>query len=215
MQRKDFHDIDVKIEIQPKPDNISWEQITELLHLAFSCHVQTGLKYSACDQTAYYTQKRVGNGICFIVMLNDVLVGTATLHIQGKKSHLSQVATHPDYRCYRIGIKLQNYIDSYLREMNVQALFCDTAIKARKVVSWYLQTGWQKVGLRSYRTTNYYSVVLRKNICGRKYMVAETWIRLVFSSIICYIVFRRNGAIRLFVKPFYNILYILYKRYKK
>lgn len=113
MQRKDFHNLGMReITIQPKPDSISWEQITALLHLAFSCHEQEGLKYSACNQTADYTRIRVGDGICFVAILNDMLVGTATLHLHGRKAHLSQVATHPDYRCYRIGVKLQKYIDS-------------------------------------------------------------------------------------------------------
>lgn len=93
----------------------------------------------------------------------------------------------------------------------MQALFCDTAVEAQKVVTWYLQTGWQKIGLRSYRTTNYYSVVLRKPVCGRKYAVLEAWMYLSISFVICHFVFKRNGEIRLFAKPFYKIAYVVYR----
>ncbi|MFR3332102.1 MAG: GNAT family N-acetyltransferase [Odoribacter splanchnicus] len=200
-----------KIMILSRPDYISWDDITGLLHRAFACHLQNGLTYSACTQTAEYTEKRVGNGICIVALLEDKLVGTATLHFKGKSAHLTQVATDPDYRQYRIGRQLQDYIFKYCKAENVGSLTADTAINAKKVVDWYLKSGWQKVGLRSYITTNYYSVVLRKPVCGRRYYVWEAGMYLNVLSFFCRLTKKENGEVRKWIRPVYDV----YKLIKK
>lgn len=68
------------IVIMPKPDSISWEEITELLHLAFASHLENGLNYAACTQTEEETRQRVGDGMCMVALINGELVGTATLN---------------------------------------------------------------------------------------------------------------------------------------
>lgn len=184
------------IKIMPKPDNISWFEITELLHEAYAEHVVKGVKYSACFQTEERTRERVGDGLCLVALLGGRLVGTVTLHTFTEIIHLCQFAVHPNYRSYGIGRELQKYIFELACKHEKLALVCDTSEKVEKVVGWYLQTGWQKVGLISHATTNFYSICLRKPVCGRKYSQIESWLRFALSSVFCRIGFKENGVKR-------------------
>ncbi len=197
--------------IGSKPDNISWAEITELLHLAFAVHLKTGLNYAACTQTVEETISRVGDGMCIVGLMDGILVGCATVHFNGGIGHLSQVAVHPTFQKYGIGRKLQDYIFDYAKANGCKALICDTSEKAVEVVKWYLQTGWQKVGLCSHTTTNYYSVVFRKPVCGRKYPIWEARLRFGVSSCFWRMLLRKNGKVRVLAKPFYLFARKIYR----
>lgn len=184
------------IKIMPKPDNISWFEITELLHEAYAEHAAKGMGYSACFQTEVRTRERVGDGLCLVALLDGKLVGTATLHTFPDTLHLCQFAVHPNYRSYGLGRELQKYVFELACKYEKLALVCDTSEKADKVVGWYIKTGWQKVGLVSYATTNFYSVCFRKPVCGRKYSRIESWLRFTLSSTLCRIKFKENGEKR-------------------
>lgn len=198
-----------EIVVQPKPDGISWSAITELLHEAFAEHSRNGLVYSASTQSDEHTRKRVGNGVCLVAMYNNKLVGTATFHIQNKLIHIGQVAVHPNYRKFGIGLKLQYYIFEFARRNRINALICDTSEKAVRVVKWYLKQGWQKVGVCSHKTTNFYSIVLRRQVCGKKYSKLEAKCRFYLSWIYCHIKTDEYGEMRRIAKPIYKIYKIL------
>ena len=199
------------IVIMPKPDSISWEEITELLHLAFASHLENGLNYAACTQTEEETRQRVGDGMCMVALINGELVGTATLNFYRGVAHLGQVAVHPDFRKYGIGRKLQAYILEDARNRKLSALVCDTSERATEIVAWYLRTGWQKVGLASGQTTNYYSIVFRKPVCGRRYTALEAGIRFYLSSCFWRLMLTEHGKIRKLSKPFYLLARKIYR----
>lgn len=93
---------DNEVIVIPKPDYITWEDITELLHLAFEERANQGLLYVAYTQSVETTIKRVDDGICLVALIEKKLVGTATLHINNKGqnnySYLSQLAVLPNFK---------------------------------------------------------------------------------------------------------------------
>lgn len=184
------------ISVMLKPDNISWRAITELLHLAYAEHTKNGLEYSACYQSEERTRERVGDGICVVALLEDKLVGTATIHMRGLFVHLCQFAVHPEYRSYGIGRMLEEYLFNLAFERGKEALVCDTSEKADRIVRWYLKNGWQKIGMISHPTTNFYSICFRKPVCGRRYSRLRCWLRFVASSCYCKLRFKKNGKRR-------------------
>lgn len=200
-----------KVVLQPKPDYISWNDITELLHLAFAEHVREGLMYMACTQSEEQTRTRVGEGVCIVALLNGKLVGTRTLTIRGKNLHVAQLAVHPDYRGLGIAVKLDDYSFEYARSKGLNALIGDTSEKATSIVKWHLKRGDQIVGLFSHSTTNYYSVVLRRAVCGRKYTAFEARLRFCLSSCLCRLLLTEGGKVRTLAKPFYLLARKIYR----
>lgn len=186
-----------KIVVIPKPDYISWESITDLLHLAYKERSDEGLHYGASTQSVEKTIERVGNGICFVALKGGDLIGTASLIIFNDKGrqngYFIQNGVHPNYKRLGIGSKLRDASIDFAKLNNFQAVYCDTAIQARSVVNWYLKAGWQKVAYCSHRDTNYYSVQFRLAIEGRKYSKVEAKIRFVISCILCKSIKKENG----------------------
>lgn len=185
-----------------KPDSVSWCEITDLLHLAYAEHAVNGIYFSACSQSEERTRERVGKGLCIVALLKGKLVGTATLHLREKVAHLCQFAVHPDYRSYGIGRKLQDYIFNIALINEKEALVCDTSERADRIVCWYLKNGWQKIGMLSYSTTNFYSIYFRKPVCGHRYSFLHAWLRFKISSIYCKLRLKANGEKRWFVQLF-------------
>jgi GNAT superfamily N-acetyltransferase len=181
--------------IIPKPDYISWEEITALLHLAHEERAQEGLYYGAYTQTVEKTIRRVGDGVCLVALLDGKLVGTATLQIQSEKgkkyAYGSQLAVHPSYKRYGIG----SILDKKRIELcnQVYVLYIDTSEKAKTLINWRIKAGWQKIGFLSHKGTNYYSIKFRLPINGRKYSKFESWIRFYVSVVICKILKKENG----------------------
>ena len=67
--------------IIPKPNYISYEEITELLHAAYSERKSQGLHFAAAIQTAQQTRKRIDEGVCLVALIDKKLVGTITYKV--------------------------------------------------------------------------------------------------------------------------------------
>ncbi len=184
------------IRIIPKPDSVSWADLTSLLHSAFEEHRLCGLNYSACDQPEEVTRERSQRGICLVALIDDILVGTATLSFENSEGHLCQVGVLPEYKGYGIGKRLVNEVIALCRQQKVEALYCNTSAKAVSVVKWYMSHNWQKIGLKSFSGTNYYSIEFRYPITGRRYHSWECSIRYYISLIYCMSLWREDGNLR-------------------
>src|SRR5690606_24311963 len=92
-----------QVQIIPKPDEISWQEITHLIHRAFAVRADQGLMYVAVNQDVETTKSRVGDGICLVAVFNGQLIGTGTLTFkEGKKwfegrthGYMSQLGVDP------------------------------------------------------------------------------------------------------------------------
>lgn len=200
------------VKIIPKPDIISWHDITELLKLAYSEKAERGLNYLASQQDEETTRKRVGNGVCLVALADKKLVGTVTLKIynpQGKnkkwyigKKYATrhQLAVHPDYKGFGIGAKLREKTVTICYERNIDELLCTTSVYAKKVQKSWKRRGGQFVELKSFVNTNYYSVKIRLTINGKKFNVLYVAIRYNWSAMKCVILKNKNGQKRIIWK---------------
>lgn len=195
--------------IIPKPDYITWEEISELLHLGYSQRAKEGLHYSAVDQPVEKTIERVGDGVCLVALLNGKLVGTESYKLIEKSKlnfkkwyyderfyYLHSLTVHPDFTKQGIGSKIRNTIKQEAIKNNIDSLISDTAIHAKWLIKWYDRQGHKKVGLVSHPTTNYYSVVMRTPIKGKNYSNFYRFIRYNLSLIRCVILRKTNGQLR-------------------
>ena len=189
----------MKIEVIEKPDWVSWEQITVLLHAAFAEHAARGLTYAACNQTVEHTINRANGATCLVALVDGELGGTACISVCNKilrgkvKCHFTQHGIHPRFKGRGVGRAILLKASEIAKAAHAEAIYADTAAKADGVIAFHLKCGFQIVGLKSHATTNYYSVCFRKPICGRCYGEVERKFRYYLSYMICKLCFKENG----------------------
>lgn len=194
----------MSLEIILKPDSVTWEDITDLLHHAFAEHKAEGLHYSACDQSVEVTRQRAENSICLVALLDEKLVGTGLVSFEKRHGktvgYLSQLGILPKVKGRGIGTKIKITCMEICCQKGVDAIYCNTSAKAESVIRFYTQKGWQKVRLLSFENTNYYSIEFRCPIRGRVYSRAEASVRFFLSSLFCRCLWREDGTLRLLGK---------------
>ncbi|MBR6021512.1 MAG: GNAT family N-acetyltransferase [Kiritimatiellae bacterium] len=180
----------------------SWEDLTALLHEAYREHFLAGRDYAACSQSVEETRQRCQGGTTLLAFADGRLEGTATMHERmhfGRPcGYVSQVAVSPGCRGMGTGRKLLESLETIAKEKGVDLLECNTAATARRLVAWYQRQGWQKVSLRSYEATNYYSVVFRKKLDGKRH--ARTAWHYPVDWMACHLLWRKDGELRLLGK---------------
>lgn len=211
--------------IIPKPDYVSWEDITRLLHLGYAERIDEGLHYSATDQSVQKTIERVGDGVCLVALLNGRLVATESYklvesrNLKGKRwfqddnyYYLHSLTVHPDFKRKGIGLKIRNVIRDEAIKNNIFSLISDTSEHAKWLIKWYSRLGHKKVGYISHQGTNYYSVVMRTSIHGR--VIPENYrkFRYFLSFLFCRMTTKRNGELRFIGKTGKKIYILLFAK---
>ena len=97
---------------------------------------------------------------------------------------------------------------------NLDAIYLDTAEPAKQVIDWYLRLGCKKIGYLSRPNTNYYSVVLRKTINGKKYNQFYLRSRYVVIKMLCIFQYRYDGKMRRWRKAISKVRRCLKKQQK-
>lgn len=187
----------MNVQITEKPDWISWEEITELLHQAFAEHYKKGLYYVACNQTVEDTRKRARNAICLVALLEGRLVGTILVSIYYKNNkkigYFNQLGILEETKGHGIGTQLFGEGIKICLNNQVKEIRCDTSEKAKDVIRFHQRNGFQKIKLVSHSATNYYSVVFRYALNSRKYTHLEAFLRFFFSSLYCHCLWKADG----------------------
>lgn len=195
--------------IMPKPDSISWEDITQLLHLGYAERATAGLHYAATHQSVQKTIERAGGGVCLVALLNGKLIGTETYNLIEKRNlkwkkwyqdeayyYLHSLTVHPDYKRMGIGLKIRNYIRDEAIKNSVGSLISDTSEQVKWLIGWYERLGHKRVGYVSHKGTNYYSVVMRTPISGKKYSDGYRLCRFYLSFLFWRVIAKKNGEWR-------------------
>lgn len=187
------------VEIRPMRETDGWEELTDLLHEAYREHLRAGRNYAACSQSPEETRQRCLKGMTLLAFVDDQLAGTATLleerrHGRAPSGYISQVAVSPEFRNLGIGRKLLSELEEVAREKGYSVLDCNTAASAKPLVAWYLRQGWQKVSLRSFPGTTYYSILFRKRLDGQG-NPPGTW-RYPLDCLACQLLWRADGSLR-------------------
>lgn len=202
-----------EIEIIEKPNYITWEEITELLHAAFKERRVQGLNYLATHQSVEITKKRAAGATCLVALYKGKLVGTVTVQfnhsIDEKKrkwyhessyAYSKQLAVLPEYKGFGIGKALQDARLELCYNNEMDALIFDTSCKAKSLIARFLWLGAQKVDFISHSATNYYSIVFRIQIKGKKFNSYYCSFRYHLSKVKCIILKNKYGDYRLIGK---------------
>ena len=152
-----------------KDKSISWEEITEILHDAYSKHLKNGINFYAAYQDAEVTKRRAeklgGVSATFVALEENEPIATISCYIKdGNKNYEGNKAccfhmfgVKKAYQGRRIGKLLLEQVICFAKENNCDYLVCDTSEKAKDLIKMYSKN-MKPVDYVHHGNTNYFSV---------------------------------------------------------
>lgn len=151
-----------------------YKDVVDLLHEAFQERLAQGLKYTCSTMTEEQFRNRTANGIVYVAIDDETgLCGTATLTIKTDKNgvkygYYEYNGIRSDMKGKGIGTMLYIYIERESVKNGCEYLISDTSTQATSAVKYHLKNGFKIIGLESYRSTNYWSYVFRRQLVPSK-----------------------------------------------
>ena len=159
---------------QIQDTNFSYKDVVDLLHEAFRERLEQGLNYTCSTMTEEQFRDKTANGIVYVAIDDETgLCGTATLTIKTdrkgvKYGYNEYNGIRSDMKGKGIGSMLYREGERESRKNGCEYLMSDTSTKAKSAVKYHLKNGFKIIGLESYRSTNYWSYVFRRQLVPSK-----------------------------------------------
>ena len=160
----------MNIEIRIKDESISWEELTDLVHESFQERLDQGLHFSSSDITPE-DFKRYGSSRIVLVAIDrdsNALAGTVSLQLNKKDDILwgyhGGLAVKPRYKRHGIATRLFGRLVEIAKENRCEYIQSDTSVGAKSSVKWHKKNGFKIVDLCSFKSTNYYSYIFKKDL---------------------------------------------------
>ena len=161
--------------IRPLSPEDSIDALTTLLHRAYARLGAMGLNYTAVDQSADVTRKRIAGGQCFIAQHSGKLAGTIVAQptyttneceyfTRPGVAAVLQFGVEPGLQGLGIGRALLRQCEMWAVDRGFNELAMDTAEPATHLVKLYQKLGYQHVGHVQWSGKVYRSVVLSKQL---------------------------------------------------
>ena len=165
------------LQLRRLEESDSIDELTVLLHRAYASLGKMGLNYTAVDQTAEVTAKRIRGGNCFVVTAEARLVGTIVAqptYAQNECDYFTrsgvaaahQFAVHPEHQGSGIGRMLLARAERWAAESGFTELAMDTAEQATHLIELYTRLGYRPVGWVQWQGKVYRSVILSKQLAA-------------------------------------------------
>lgn len=162
-------------EIRRLDSKDSMEDLTSMLHRAFSPMGREGIGCTGFNQSVEVTAERVRLGECFVAERDGRIVGTLTLHRPDKHSEchwyrqadvasLHQFAVDPAYQGTGCGASLLGFAKRWATEQGFHGLALDTPIPATHLIRFYEARGFRKIERVRFVGKAYTSCILSKTI---------------------------------------------------
>lgn len=198
----------MNIEIKPKDENISWEELTKLYHDAFQERLDEGMNFICSSFTPEDLKKNGENNVILVAIDkdNDAMAGAAMIGIvqdnSGTWGYMTNMAICPEYKRCGIGSKLEKCRIEVAKANGCNYVLSDTAVGATSSVNWHLKNGFRKIDFKSWPNTNYYSIVFRKQLLYQPLWSNPLFCKLHYwcSAIKCKACFYENGDYKKILK---------------
>ena len=153
----------------------SLDELTSMLHRAFSTLGRMGLSCTSVNQSIETTARRVRLGECFVAVRDGCLIATVTLHKPQRRADCSwyrqpdiaslhQFAVDPRFQGTGCGKALILAATRWARERNYVELALDTPALASHLIQFYVAQGFRLVEQVQMPGKLYRSAVLSKTI---------------------------------------------------
>ncbi len=200
-------DTNATIRIVPKPDWISYETITDVLHDAHTSTKQSGMLFNASSQSVEKTISRLGeNGLFYVALTsNNEVVAVGAISFSKLKSewygkgnmcgHIKMVGVRGDYKRMGLNNRIYENLENY-GFLHADVLEMNTACQNHIVLDSNERHGWKYVDCKSFPSTNYYSYVMAKWKNGCPYSERKRKLIFFFRKLSVHILKKQNGSYR-------------------
>jgi GNAT superfamily N-acetyltransferase len=199
------------IVIVPKPDWVSWDEITSVLHDAHKSTVADGMNYVASYQGANVTKRRAEGGICYVALIDDKVVGTLTVkkHAPNNKvwyrrdiyATFEMIGVSSRYKRRGILSALSQVAEEWVIDNNLKVIIIDVAVENKPMQNAGLKQGFKYVDYISKKNTNYCSVVMARWLDGCPYTDKVIFRKFILAKIKCILLYTKKGSLRFYIKP--------------
>ena len=189
---------DSKIEILPKPDYVSYENLQSLLNKAHECNKKKGLVYATACQSVEKLKEKIGDGVCLVALCDGKLAGTATITFRnlhywyhnGPVATLKLLGVAPEYKGMHLGSLLLKKRIEIARNRGINVIVTDSAEQNIIVRNSCLKRNFRKVDYCVYPGNNFYTVGYAKWIgrcphskfsCWLHFNLKKLYIRLKYK----------------------------------
>ena len=150
------------------------DQLTGLLHRAFSRLGAMGIPCSCVDQSAEVTRRRVARGDCFVALSGERIVGTITLYAPDAVSDsrhyrdvrvasARQLGVDPQFQGTGVGSALLDLACRWAHDHGYEQLALDTPEPAGHLIDYYDRLGFRVVETLQFSGRPYRSMVFAKS----------------------------------------------------
>ena len=203
----------MNIEIHPKDESTSWQDLVTLFHEAFQERLEQGLEFTCSFYTPQELERRSANNVVLLATDKDngALAGTAFIEVANDKNgpwaYLSNMAISPNYKRCGIGSMLEKRRIEIANACGCRYVTSDTAVGAESSVKWHLKNGFKKAQLHSFSSTNYYSIIFRKQLVPHPLWSNSfyCWFRFQLSALKCRMCFHADGKPTWLMKRYLKI----------
>jgi uncharacterized damage-inducible protein DinB/GNAT superfamily N-acetyltransferase len=167
------------LNIRPLAARDSFDALTALLHRAYAPLAAQGMNFTAATQTSAITQKRAGEGQCWVAEQGGELVGTVTVcgpydvdsapwsadvpwFRERDTTHFHQFAVDPRLQGQGLGRRLVQSCEDWARQRGYHRMALDTAEPATALRALYRRLGYNEVGQVQWQGKHYRSVIMLK-----------------------------------------------------
>lgn len=188
-----------KIIIKEKPDNISFEEIHDVIYSAHEENLKNGIVMRTTTLTGKELKERIGkDGMCFVALDKEKIVGTISVRFVKRDKWYAKgiipdcmlAGVIPEYRGKHISSMLEQKAFEFIREKGYNLVELDTAENNVKAVEIYKHQGFKLVDYHAYHGVDHYSVVMIKWLdkcpysdiyCKIHYAIRRFFIRLRYK----------------------------------
>lgn len=193
-------DVIAEVEIIQNNDLFSWEEIANLLHDAFQERLKQGLQFTCSFLTAKELEQKSNNCIVLIAKnkISNQLLGTVFYERKSsQRAYHSNLAVNPTSKHLGIATKLFSAFKELASINGCEHIISDTAQQATSSVLWHKKNGFIPISLRSYGSTNYYSIVFRNQLKHHWFWSNKLFCKIHFtiSSILCHMYRHKDGTL--------------------
>ena len=194
------------IQIIPKPEWVSWEEIHEVIYAAHQVNRDRGLYYKTATMSGEQLEKRLRGGACFVALKGKKVVGTKSVKTYlGKQwynkghdvAHMMLSGVLPEYQGWGIYEDLTAAANRYVKKNGIRMLQGGTSERNELVRKMAAIQHYVTVDYETQVGVNYYSVIFVKWLDGNPFPMWYCKLRFALSK--AWVLFRyKPGKIERF-----------------
>lgn len=178
-----------------------WEEILTVTHAAFAEHAQKGINMAPCTNTMEQHKLFLNNCQIFLIREDKKIIAYNAGRVERNGQHsyfqVRLTCVLPNYKGKGLGKKVHALLEKWAIEHNCQYLQTDTSCKAKSSLAYHHACGFEDWYYTHWRNTNYYSIVLRKELPeGRRMSRKLRYKSLIRSYFSIHFRYRENGQER-------------------